>query len=99
MSSISLCGFYGKNNYGDDLMAECLSQRLSTSDSEVKVYSDVCKGDILNGMKDHSFLDSDWIVIGGGNIIGCHIKATLTTRYVQHLVSPGWLQAQRHHSL
>jgi len=70
MSSISLCGFYGKNNYGDDLMAECLSQRLSTSDSEVKVYSDVCKGDILNGMKDHSFLDSDWIVIGGGNIIG-----------------------------
>lgn len=70
MLSIALCGFYGKNNYGDDLMAECLSQRLGVNGNQVSVYSDVCKGDISNGMKDHSFLSADLIVIGGGNIIG-----------------------------
>lgn len=69
MSSIALCGFYGKNNYGDDLMAACLSKRIACG-NEVRIYSDVFKEGILNGMKDHSFLDSDLIVIGGGNIIG-----------------------------
>lgn len=70
MSLIALCGFYGKSNYGDDLMADCLQNRLSIHGDQVKIYSDVRKGEVLNGMKDHSFLDSDLIVIGGGNIIG-----------------------------
>lgn len=70
MSSIALCGFYGKNNYGDDLMAACLSQRLSIDGTKVSIYSDVFRDNVLNGMKDHSFLTANTIVIGGGNIIG-----------------------------
>jgi polysaccharide pyruvyl transferase WcaK-like protein len=68
--SISLCGFYGKNNYGDDLMADCLSQRLGVNGTQVNIYSDNSKNNVKNGLKDDSFLESDKIVIGGGNIIG-----------------------------
>ena len=27
--NVALCGFYGKNNFGDDLMQDCLSEILS----------------------------------------------------------------------
>lgn len=51
-------------------MSDCLSSRLCVGDSKISIYSDVCRGNVLNGMKDRSFLDADLIVIGGGNIIG-----------------------------
>ncbi|MBS1722356.1 MAG: polysaccharide pyruvyl transferase family protein [Armatimonadetes bacterium] len=68
--SVALCGFYGKHNYGDDLMADCLTARLTSLGSTVNVFSDTTQPGVHNGLKDPVYLTSDTIVIGGGNIIG-----------------------------
>lgn len=66
---IALCGYYAKNNFGDDMMADCLSDLLSFGDkNQVKIYSDTSNLKVLN-YKDHSHLLNDIIVIGGGGII------------------------------
>ena len=65
---ISLCGFYGKNNFGDDLMQDCLSDVLSKI-GKVSVYSDIETSNIKDGTKCKDYLKSDLIVIGGGGIV------------------------------
>lgn len=67
---VAICGFYGKSNFGDDLMADCLAERLSRGGHLVEHYSDNAKGSIRNGLRDQSYLDADVVVIGGGNIVG-----------------------------
>jgi polysaccharide pyruvyl transferase WcaK-like protein len=67
---VAVCGFYGKSNFGDDLMADCLGDRLSCGAHQVTHYSDNSAGDIRNGLRDLSYLDADVVVVGGGNIIG-----------------------------
>lgn len=68
---VAVCGFYGKSNFGDDLMADCLAERLGRTGCEVSLYSDNERGpSIRNGLKDKSYLDADAVVVGGGNIIG-----------------------------
>ena len=67
---IALCGFYGKNNFGDDLMQDCLSEVLSCDGkNEVFIFSDLEKNDIKNGFLNKEYFDCDLIVIGGGGII------------------------------
>ena len=66
--NISLCGFYGKNNFGDDLMQDCLYDILS-KENTVSVYSDTETKEIKNGLESKNYLESDIIVIGGGGII------------------------------
>lgn len=66
---IALCGYYAKNNFGDDMMADCLSEVLSSGGKHtVRVYSDTANLKVYN-YKNHSHLDNDIIVIGGGGII------------------------------
>ena len=66
---IALCGYYAKNNFGDDMMADCLSEVLSFGgQNEVRVYSDSSNLKVIN-YKNSSHLNNDIIVIGGGGII------------------------------
>lgn len=66
---IALCGYYAKNNFGDDMMADCLSEVLSFDGrNSVRVYSDTSNLKVIN-YKDKSHLDNDLIVIGGGGIV------------------------------
>ena len=66
---IALCGYYAKNNFGDDMMADCLSEVLSSGGKNtVRVYSDTANLKVVN-YKNNSHLDNDIIVIGGGGII------------------------------
>ena len=68
--NIALCGFYGKNNFGDDLMQDCLFEVLSKNGkNNVQIFSDLDKGEIKDGLKTKDHLKSDLIVIGGGGII------------------------------
>ena len=67
--NVALCGFYGKNNFGDDLMQDCLSEILSNKKNKVTVFSDGCSLGVENGLSNKSYLHSDLIVIGGGGII------------------------------
>ena len=64
---IALCGYYGKNNFGDDMMANLLSEKISQNKHIIKLYSD-CTNGTLDYQKS-SFLDSDVVVIGGGGIV------------------------------
>ncbi len=75
---IAICGFYGKKNFGDELMQDYLSELLCFDDDqdEISVYSDnhvfdssLAVREIKNGIEDKSYLDADVIVIGGGGII------------------------------
>ena len=46
---IALCGYYAKNNFGDDMMADCLSEVLSSGGKHtVRVYSDTANLKVLN---------------------------------------------------
>jgi polysaccharide pyruvyl transferase WcaK-like protein len=66
---IALCGYYAKNNFGDDMMADCLSEVLSSGGkNSVRVYSDTANLKVYD-YKNHSHLDNDIIVIGGGGIV------------------------------
>ena len=66
---IALCGYYAKNNFGDDMMADCLSEVLSFGGkNQVRVYSDTSNLKVLN-YNDHSPFVNDVIVIGGGGIV------------------------------
>jgi polysaccharide pyruvyl transferase WcaK-like protein len=64
---ISLCGYYGKNNFGDDMMATLLSEKISQNKHAIKLFSDCSNGTF--DYRKTSFLDTDLIVIGGGGII------------------------------
>ena len=64
---ISLCGYYGKNNFGDDMMATLLSEKISQNKHTIKLFSDCSNGTF--DYRKTSFLDTDLIVIGGGGII------------------------------
>lgn len=64
---ISLCGYYGKNNFGDDMMATLLSDKISQNKHSIKLFSDCSNGTI--DYKKSSFLDTDLVVMGGGGII------------------------------
>lgn len=64
---ISLCGYYGKNNFGDDMMATLLSDKISQNKHTIKLFSD-CSNGTFDYQK-FSFLDTDLVVIGGGGII------------------------------
>jgi polysaccharide pyruvyl transferase WcaK-like protein len=67
---VALCGFYGKKNFGDDLMQDCLSEVLSANGkNEVLIFSDLEYDGIQNGLKNKKHLDCDIIVIGGGGIL------------------------------
>jgi hypothetical protein len=68
MSNISLCGFYGFNNYGDTLMLDCLSSFLKSSGLSVSVFSDR-KSDESFCYKKVGPNKSDIIALGGGGII------------------------------
>ena len=67
--TIAVVGWYGKKNFGDELMASRLSQVLSRNGNTVSIYSDLCADGVLDGTKDASYLDQDVIVIGGGGIV------------------------------
>ena len=68
--NIALCGFYGKSNFGDNLMADVLGQALNMDgENKVDVYSDTWDKGVINGLEDDSYLNCDIIVIGGGGII------------------------------
>ena len=68
--NIALCGFYGKNNFGDDLMQDCLSEILSKNKkNKVHVFSDLESENIQDGLLNKKHLHCDLIVIGGGGII------------------------------
>lgn len=67
---IALCGFYGKSNFGDDLMADVLSQVIcSNGKHTVQIFSDTTENDIINGANNNAHLLSDIIVFGGGGIV------------------------------
>ena len=67
---IALLGFYGKHNFGDDLMAYHLPRIVSCNNQyEVQLFSDVDTDNIKNGLKSEDYLEYDIIVIGGGGII------------------------------
>ena len=68
MSNVSLCGFYGFNNYGDTLMLDCLSSFLKSSGLSVSVFSDR-KSDESFCYKKVGPNKSDIIALGGGGII------------------------------
>ena len=69
MASVGLCGFYGKNNFGDDLMALHLEKILSSNGkNQVKLYSDAFSKNV-NKFQNNGYLDNDIIVIGGGGIV------------------------------
>jgi polysaccharide pyruvyl transferase WcaK-like protein len=68
MSNVSLCGFYGFNNYGDTLMLDCLSSFLRSSGLSVSVFSDR-KSDESFCYKKVGPNKSDIIALGGGGII------------------------------
>lgn len=68
--NIALCGFYGKNNFGDDLMQDCLSEVLSSSGkNKIHVFSDCERTNIENGLLNKKHLQCDLVIIGGGGII------------------------------
>lgn len=67
--NVALCGFYGKFNFGDDLVADCLSKILATNGNKVFVFSDTEGNNVLNGFKTKEYINCDIIVIGGGGII------------------------------
>lgn len=64
---IAICGYYGKSNFGDDLMMDYISSLFSGH--EIKIYSDTKTDKITNGIADNSWLNSDLIIIGGGGIV------------------------------
>jgi len=67
---IALCGFYAKQNFGDDLMAFHLSKALSVNESHsVYVFSDRSADGVENGCSSGGHLDCDIVVIGGGGVI------------------------------
>lgn len=69
--TVALCGFYGKQNLGDDLMAQELPRLLGREGAcEVQVYSDKRHENISNGMATGEHLEADVIVLGGGGIVG-----------------------------
>ena len=68
MSNVSLCGFYGFNNYGDTLMLDCLSSFLKSSGLSVSVFSDR-KSDESFCYKKVGPNKSEIIALGGGGII------------------------------
>jgi polysaccharide pyruvyl transferase WcaK-like protein len=65
---ISLCGFYGYENYGDTLMSQRLKEFFGTSGFEVKIFSDRESSESLSFKKDNC-LASDIVAIGGGGIV------------------------------
>jgi polysaccharide pyruvyl transferase WcaK-like protein len=69
--NIALCGFYGKSNFGDNLLADNLSLILSGKDNEnnVIVFSDNTNDGVINGLFTNKHLEQDIIVIGGGGIV------------------------------
>jgi polysaccharide pyruvyl transferase WcaK-like protein len=67
---IALCGFYAKNNFGDDLMAHHLTKVLSINNSHtVNLFSDKSADGVENGFLSGGHLNSDIIAIGGGGIV------------------------------
>jgi len=67
---IALCGFYAKQNFGDDLMAHHLSKILSVNGTHtVHLFSDKTSDLIENGYSTNAHLSCDIIVIGGGGIV------------------------------
>lgn len=65
---VALCGFYGKKNFGDNLLQRYLSKILSSPNNIVTVYSDTNTDGVVN-FKDDSFLINDVFVIGGGGLV------------------------------
>ncbi len=45
---IALCGYYAKNNFGDDMMADCLSEVLSSSDIASNFLPDITFKNIVD---------------------------------------------------
>lgn len=69
MKQIALCGFYGKGNFGDDLMAMHLPKLLNMEgDAHVELYSDCLAGNINDG-RDGSWARAHVLAIGGGGIV------------------------------
>jgi polysaccharide pyruvyl transferase WcaK-like protein len=67
---IALCGFYAKQNFGDDLMAHHLSKILSVNGTHsVHLFSDKSAESIENGLLTESHILCDVVVIGGGGIV------------------------------
>ena len=70
MKSIALCGFYGKNNMGDDLMQHHLATILQQGNpKKLTIFSDCNSGSAQNGLRSDRFMNSSTIFIGGGGII------------------------------
>jgi polysaccharide pyruvyl transferase WcaK-like protein len=67
---IALCGFYGKSNFGDDLMADCLPEVLSLGGRHnVTVFSDCESHGVKSAKNELNYFNYDVVVIGGGGII------------------------------
>jgi len=79
MSNISLCGFYGFNNYGDSLMLENLKTFFNSFGLRVRTFSDRESEESFS-FKTLNPNSSDIIALGGGGIITknfWYIKAEL----------------------
>ena len=68
MSNISLCGFYGFNNYGDSLMLENLKTFFNSFGLRVKIFSDRESEESFS-FKTLNPNSSDIVALGGGGII------------------------------
>lgn len=69
MKRVSLCGFYGKGNFGDDLMALYLPRVFKESgELYTFLYSDCREPHVQDG-RDGSFVNAEVLVVGGGGIV------------------------------
>jgi polysaccharide pyruvyl transferase WcaK-like protein len=83
---IGLCGFYGKANFGDDLMADHLPRVLSVNGQHtVTLFSDCDRESIRNGKTSGAHLEQDVVVIGGGGVISPSFWA-LEPRFLERLI-------------
>src|SRR5579862_2933621 len=86
--NIAMCGYYAKNNFGDDFMAYFLSKVLTKNKNiKVSVYSDDTSKKVINGLDNPSYLDKDVIIIGGGGIVDPNFWAFSNNRIEQIIKS------------